>query len=1034
MNSTELRTTLVERLKRDLVGPDQPEELIADRPSDRYLTGILFPRQMRISADEDDELGSGEDDGNEGASDDNAVPLANCIKPASMGMSFAVSVPKGEVAEVRILFSAARYVPRWLEAGGKSSEKAPDDPKAAREGLRWKRLAPKPFEKTFRLEVGDKRPISLASEGFSGLAVFIKTSVQAVQTVTIVVINEAAASTKDRNETEQNTWFQTALVVTPLGKTSLVPRDLSGGETTKDDQTAALIYRDAQSYAVGHTCSASWTESETVATALQTEWIPTAVVPAVSPDGDAVFSDLSSTALKPLSAEWLGRATDPDLVAALRLLPAAWKRWAVQQQGRISGLPTPALRNYAREHEKLWNEGIARINRGIGFLEQSVEGRDAFRYANRAMVLQRKWVRKENDLTWRPFQLAFQLLSLESLLNPASPDRTIADLLWFPTGGGKTEAYLGAIALLLFHRRLRPQSPKDGGGVNVIMRYTLRVLTTQQFERAAAMIAAADMIRAGEKRLECQERFRLGLWIGGDVRPKTVLKAHANPEQVMDLKRCPCCGKKLAAAKADQTRFELECLNVKKCELAQKNPKMPVWTVDEDIYREPPSLLIGTVDKFAQIARNPNTGTLFGIGTTHRPPDLVIQDELHLISGPLGTVAGLYEVAIDEMSHDGASRPKIIGSTATIKMADDQVRSLFMRTLYQFPPPGIDASNSCFAVQDDSKPGRLYLGVTTAGRSAKFALQAVCASLLQAASQPGLPPELEDAFWTLVAYFNSLRELGGAHVLMLDDVPKSVGNYAARHGETPRKLREPEELTSRRSQQEIPRILADLAELRSSGIAPDSLLATNMISVGVDIPRLALMVVNGQPKMISEYIQATSRVGRDKTPGLVVTMFNSGKPRDRSYYESFCSWHATLYRSVEPTSVTPFAPRAVDRALRAVLAAMARHLVMGMDTPRLSSSKRTAVQAMAQAIVQRCNFIDKEEKLEVDSRIAAALDEWEARAGLRDYWHDYQPATSLLISAERNAQLQAAGKPAAGPWPAPNSMRTVEPTTPFRLI
>ena len=1037
MTTEQLRQTVVQRLHRDLVGPDAPAEVIADRPSDRYLTGILFPRQLRMGADEDDELASGENEDGD-ANDGAAVPLANCIKPASMGLSFAVDAPVSEAAVVRIRIEASRYELCWAgQDGTKLVDTPPDDPAEARERSRWRRIAPPPALLDVSLDFEEPKSIPLTDLGFPGLALFLRSSPAASgRTVTAVVMNENVAKKEyTRDDSEIRTWFQTSLSIERVGPTRFRARENSAGVRTKDDQTAAVIYRNARSYAVGHTASAMWTEADGTAMKLETAWLPSAVVPAVSPFGDPVFANVTKgQSLQPFSASWLASAKDAELIAALRLIPKAWAEWCKDRRNEIPGLP-PQLQAYAGDHEKHWVSGIERMERGIALLEDPVGGaaaRDSFRAANRAMVLQRLWTRKEPDLTWYPFQIAFQLLAIESLLNPACPDRWIADLLWFPTGGGKTEAYLGCIALLLFYRRLAPQSPRDGGGVNVIMRYTLRVLTTQQFERAAALIAAADLIRSGDTRMAAQERFRLGLWIGGDTRPKLVAKAHDNKTAAMDLKRCPCCDKKLTVA-GNTSRFALECTNTKKCDLAKYNPEMPVWTVDEDIYREPPSLVIGTVDKFAQITRNPKTGRLFGIGTSHRAPDLIIQDELHLISGPLGTVAGLYEVAIDQMCRNGDSLPKVIGSTATIKMADDQVRCLFNRSLYQFPPPGLSSENSCFAVQDHGEPGRLYVGVTTAGRSAKFTLQAVCASLLQAASTPGLPPDLEDAYWTLVAYFNSLRELGGAHVLLLDDVPKSIENYAQRNGEPPRKLREPEELTSRRAQGDIPNILADLKKPRSSGFSPDTLLATNMISVGVDIPRLALMVVNGQPKTVAEYIQSTSRVGRAKTPGLVVALFNAGKPRDRSCYESFSSWHATLYRSVEATSVTPFAPRAVDRALRAVLAAMVRNMIGAMATnPRLYPSLREQVEGICQLIVARCDMVDSEEKLEVDSRLAAILDEWEARVTVDTYWDD-RKSTSLLISAERSAQLSAAGKGGSAQWPAPNSMRSVEPTTPFRL-
>jgi ATP-dependent helicase YprA (DUF1998 family) len=282
------------------------------------------------------------------------------------------------------------------------------------------------------------------------------------------------------------------------------------------------------------------------------------------------------------------------------------------------------------------------------------------------------------------------------------------DLLWFPTGGGKTEAYLAVIAMLLFHRRFTQNKDGEGAGISVMMRYTLRVLTTQQFERAANLICACEYLRRLESLKTGNTPFSIGLWIGSTAIPNTVREARGDSEQrAMQIRDCPCCHSRVVLG-PDQSRYEIFCRNTD-CAFGKQPEPLPIWTVDEDIYRVLPSLLIGTIDKFAQIVRKEETGRLFGKGTIHQPPDLIIQDELHLISGPLGTLAGLYETAIDVFCSYNDRPVKIIGSTATIKMADRQVKDLFNRRLYQFPPPGIDSGNSCFAVRDDSRSGRLYL-------------------------------------------------------------------------------------------------------------------------------------------------------------------------------------------------------------------------------------------------------------------------------------------------------------------------------------
>jgi superfamily II DNA or RNA helicase len=467
---------------------------------------------------------------------------------------------------------------------------------------------------------------------------------------------------------------------------------------------------------------------------------------------------------------------------------------------------------------------------------------------------------------------------------------------------------------------------------------------------------------------------------------------------------------------------------------------LPVWTIDEEIYRQTPSLLIGTVDKFAQIVRKLETGVLFGHGTIHSPPDLIIQDELHLISGPLGSMAGIYEVAIDELCRSDSGLPKIIGSTATIRRADEQIRALFDRNTYQFPTPGIDATNSGFAVVDVASPGRLYVGLTTAGRSATYMLQALIASLVQSATEAGASLEERDHYWTLVAYFNSLRELGRALVLMQDDVPVSVGQYAGRRNECARRIQAPAELTSRVPSYEIRDMLQRLNTPATDPEAVDLLVASNMISVGMDIPRLGLMVVNAQPKTISEYIQATSRVGRGAVPGLVVTMYNSMRVRDRSHFETFETWHRTLYRDVEASSVTPFASRAQDKALHAVLVALVRHTIPGMARrPIFNDLTRGEAERILSVIEQRVLRVDASERTSVSQKLQELLRQWESRRDLETYWDDYDRRASLMMSAEQFAakadvdpDLDQEGARMAL-WPTPNSMREVEPGAPFIL-
>ena len=334
---------------------------------------------------------------------------------------------------------------------------------------------------------------------------------------------------------------------------------------------------------------------------------------------------------------------------------------------------------------------------------------------------------------------------------------------------------------------------------------------------------------------------------------------------------------------------------------------------------------------------------------------------------------------------------------------------------------------------DYTVAGRKYAAVSTAGRSAKFTLQAVSDSLLQSAGCLDEGTDI-DYYWTTLCYFNSLRELGGALVLMQDDVNDSLSLLARRRSEEIRRNREPEELTSRRTQEQIRQMLEKLEISWNKPGALDTVLATNMVSVGVDISRLGLMLVNGQPKSISEYIQATSRVGRGKVPGLVVTVLNNAKPRDRSHYESFSTWHRTLYRDVEATSVTPFAPRAREKALHAVLVSLFRHIVPEMaEKPDIAGLSPAAISAITDHIVERARRIDPEER-DIAFELGELIDKWRLREPEVYYAYGRQQnRRSLLQDAENVATMKARGFNPGEAWSTMNNMRSVEPSTSFRI-
>jgi hypothetical protein len=1058
---TGARTETFRRLKRDVIGPRGGcKEVIPERPSSRYLTGILFPQGSVIGQDEDDDIDQTEnaDDGTSGV--DDKVSLFASLRPSTVGLSFAVcKSPAGGTVSVGV--SCARYLaeddenekpragdddrPIVFEQEDHNEERfalaaVSEDEVGVRRRRVWRRHRIKArFE--IKLQDGDGHSL----DDYCQIECVWKVRrAMDVDLVTVQFVNNVKDQDLTFQEKEESTLFQFQAVAICGAGAKFVPRPHLLKGRDEDQEIADLIYRNVREYAIGHTSSAAWRHAagKNGPKAVFLTWMPTALVKQMDSRGDPIFEQYLEKASGTLDALSLAFGKDDIVIASATAVCSAYEAWIEQQNDEIGKIENETLKSRASDNLSLCREAARRMGEGVAALRTSDELRKIFRLANRAMYVQFAWSKgsrnaldhrlqsaENKELVWRPFQLAFLLMCLSSSADDKHPDRDIFDLIWFPTGGGKTEAYLFLAAFVLFHRRHK--YGEEGGGVGALMRYTLRTLTVQQFERAASMVVACELIRREVGGLGQQE-FSIGLWVGAGSTPnnfqeaKQVINdpdADSTPRQ---LTRCPVCLAESLRWVADEDTEEIYC----ECSDGACVGRLPVLTVDTDIYRKPPSLLIGTVDKFAQIVRNPNTSALFGISNSKRAPDLIIQDELHLISGPLGSMAGLYEMAIDRLCSIGNSPPKIVGSTATIRRASEQVRNVFNRRASQFPSPAIDWENSCFAKLKGDDPGRFYVGLTTAGRSEKFALQAVAASLLQSGDVN--PGGSDEPYKTLVAYFNSLKTLGGAMVLLEDDALMTVRSIAQSRGEEARRnIATPEELTSRKSSREIPKILNWLKATSSDQEFIDILLASNMLSVGVDIPRLGLMLMAGQPKSMSEYIQATSRVGRSH-PGLVVTLYNNAKIRDRAHFEAFCNWHGALYRGVEPGSVTPFAPRARDKALHAPLVALA----MLRDGMRVSSVDEETLRGICDEILERVRAIDPNEEAAAAEELSSFVSAWSdaASAGqLKTYWNDKKYRTSLLMSAEQAAARRATGAGAIMAHPTPNSLRNVEPSVTFKI-
>ena len=1051
-----VRGRLVEALNLDLVGPWADHALSEERlpgwvrPSNWYLTGFLIPSGTKpdrsADADQEDEIDETPESG--GLAEESSEERKAAKKgffPSSMGLSFLVA---GETDGLAVTVRWGDYELAQVEGAGGESESV------------WLRRSNEQTLPVSLQPMGEYRRGGCVVPESGGLALHvddrpIETDELAgiparTRSVSVFLVNRRAP---DEADPDRAYAFQAEIEV--RGGRPFVPRpDPRGVQGADwDDRVADLHYADAPEYATGHGVSADWEIVDGACLMLRTAWIPTADVEATR-TFDVPGAELSMDAL--------GALTDGQAAgAALRPLVKRYRAWIESRRVEVGKLPDTRLDTAA---QLLRLAGIAadRMERGIAVLAEDVDALDAFRVANRAVAraLRQRLATQFTDRTprWRSFQLAFILLNVPGMAAPGHQDRETVDLLFFPTGGGKTEAYLGLAAFAMALRRLRNPGHNglQGAGVSVIMRYTLRLLTLDQLARASGLVCALELERAADAARYGEWPFEIGLWVGkaatpnfmgrkGDNRSDSAraktrqFKANpASKPSPVPLENCPWCGKRFVADSFTLLPHEdrpeelrIVCVNIE-CDFSGER-SLPIIAVDEPIYRRLPAFLIATVDKFASLPWEARTGVLLGgadrydAGGFHGaaepragrrlerpllPPDLVIQDELHLISGPLGTMVGLYESVIDALcaraASDRAARPKIVASTATVRQAGDQIQALFARSVtHVFPPPGPNRRDSFFArtVPVDRVAGRRYLGIASPGRNPKVLMRRVWLALMGAAERAyrdagghANRDNPADPYMTVLGYFNSLRELGGARRILEEEVRNTLRQYGQRrrigepHGlfQNRRTFSDVVELTSRVSTDRV----ADARRRLERGFHEkdrvDCAIATNMISVGLDIPRLGLMVVLSQPKTHAEYIQATSRVGRDDPrPGLVVTLLNVHKPRDRSHYERFRHYHETFYRSVEVSSVTPFSARALDRGLAGALVGLARHAEAKLTPPvgveRLPEVRTELEAGLLESFserVERQPFAGEAERSErlltVRGRVLDLLDSWDA--------------------------------------------------------
>ena len=1123
--SVQIRDHLVDVLRLDLVGPEpggeHADEILPTGPSRWYLTGFLVPYEAPEAQRSD---GVGEDQidlpgGGDGGDDESTPEQASGRRvyfPSSMGVS--VLVPP-EVKTIEVTVTWGDYTPIAADAVPEEPPPASTKAPALARTERWKRT---PRRELVTITLGKSNGKAVPKDVPNGGGIQLVTSARAVPDSSLAVVPRGTRSVSlflvnNRKVTpdvhkDQGFVFQPAL---RLQAPSFVARPNLRGRKDDDDwdeRVGELQFRDAFEFAVGHGISTKATLGpDGACREVETVWIPSASVEKVEPGKVPTVVELGMEALAAIQ-------THAELTTRLSGLVSAYGTWIQDQRDpQVTVLDTAGRKAVAAELLRDAETARKRIADGIEALREP-KAFLAFQLANRAMG--RAARQRSPDLygtrppTWRPFQLAFILMNVRGIVDPTHADRRAVDLLFFPTGGGKTEAYLGLAAFTMVLRRLGNPGVASAG-MSVLMRYTLRLLTLDQLGRAATLVCALELLRREDETKEPSQRlglgpwpFEIGLWVGqaatpnrmghkGDndkhsARTKTIAFQNDTKKPApIPIENCPWCN-----AKFDRSSFHLEPSPDQPTDLriacAQRRcafggaGSLPIVTVDDVIYRRVPAFLIATVDKFAQLPWVGRCGALFGKVDRHDkagfygpcdlgrgdklarallPPDLIIQDELHLISGPLGTMVGLYETAIDALSESGEGEakvaPKIIASTATVRRAEAQIHALFGRSsVHVFPPPGPNRRDSFFAqtVPLTEKNARSYIGIAAQGRSLKVVLLRTYLALLAATQRvyeaeggARTDPNPTDAYMTLLGYFNSLRELGGSRRIVEDEVSSRLHEYEERRrigrptgSFANRALGEVEELTSRKSTNDVSNTKRRLGLPFNDKERVDLALATNMISVGLDITRLGLMVVLGQPKTTSEYIQATSRVGRDdQRPGLVVTLLNIHRPRDRSHYERFEAYHTSFYRDVEATSVTPFSPRAVDRGLPAITVALAR-LGFADLTPPLQAvtmaSARTRVAKIAEIIAKRAESHAQLPVAERDAlaqklrgRVGDLLDSWakvamdkqSVGAGLQ-YQREVGSAPPLLFDP-LDPELKKQGADARK-FKAQRSLRDVEPS------
>jgi hypothetical protein len=744
----------------------------------------------------------------------------------------------------------------------------------------------------------------------------------------------------------------------------------------------------------------------------------------------AQFADLAKTPIPVLES----------ILLAMENYSQQWAQARTQYEGTDPDWASLHGSEFARDLAAYESE-IVRFKAGLEILRNDADSLLAFQLTNEAFrVLGASGPVEKRKYGWRLFQIVFLVSQIPGLFghkaisDASRAELSTVDVIYFPTGGGKTEAYLGAITYHCFFDRLRGKS----GGVTCWTRFPLRLLTLQQTQRMADIIGTAELIRRAhpDPRLSARtvDPFAVGYFVGAEGTPNKLVPPIDGQERKdardevdwstatdaaarQRWKRvvtCPTCRTDTVIVDFDENSVKLQhrCTNG---DCRFPSGILPVYVVDNEIYRYLPSVVVGTVDKLASIGNQRKFALLLGavdgrcsvhgyysgictqegcrdakrLGRARPPglsgPTMFVQDELHLLKEGLGTFDSHYESFIQSIArHFGADKPiKIIASSATIEQFERQVEHLYgrdPRLARIFPVLGPRLGESFYAFTQPLA-ARLYVGILPHNKTVFNAiLELIEYYHVEAFSLRKVAPHLSDFYQTSLTYFLANKELNAVRT----DLSSDTNPRIMEQGFPGLQL---QELTGDTSTDEVTRTLKHLETTSASGSPADVVLATSMVSHGVDVDRLNAMIFYGMPRLTSEYIQASSRVGRSHV-GISFMCFQSARERDQSHYEYFHKYHEFLGQLVEPVAINRWATYSVDRTLPGLFMGVLLQVIsrrLGLRNPNLIYMRQTIQQSISTGALRAADFEDllRDAYLAIDGGSASARANFDAQIKLR---------------------------------------------------